>query len=83
VYINQTGNAGMATAGAGDVLTGIVAALIGQKMTAFDAAVLGVHAHGLAGDAAAEELGRTSLMAIDLLDFLPEAFADMEYDGAE
>lgn len=80
VYVNQTGNAGMATAGAGDVLTGVIAALIGQGMKAFDAAVLGVYVHGLAGDGAAEQLGRTSLMATDLLDYLPEAFCDLEYD---
>lgn len=78
VYINQTGNAGMATGGTGDVLTGIIAALIGQRMELFDAAVLGVHVHGLAGDNAAEQLGRVSLMATDLLDFLPEAFCDLE-----
>jgi NAD(P)H-hydrate epimerase len=78
LYVNETGNAGMATAGTGDVLTGVIAALMGQNLSAFDAAVLGVHVHGLAGDNAAEELGRLSLMAIDLLDFLPEAFCDME-----
>ncbi len=78
VYVNQTGNAGMATAGSGDVLTGIVAALIGQRMVAFDAAVLGVYVHGLAGDSAAEQLGRMSLVATDLLEFLPEALCDLE-----
>ena len=83
VYVNQTGNAGMATAGTGDVLTGVITALMGQDMSAFDAAVLGVHVHGLAGDSAAEQLGRTSLMATDLLDFLPEAFCDLEYEGGE
>jgi NAD(P)H-hydrate epimerase len=83
VYINQTGNSGMATAGSGDVLTGVIAALIGQKMSSFDAAVLGVHVHGLAGDSAAEQMGRISLMAADLLDFLPEAFCDLEVDETE
>ena len=79
VYINQTGNVGMATAGAGDVLTGVVAALLARNMPAFDAAVLGVYMHGLAGDAAAEQLGRTSLTAGDLIEYLPDAFCDHEY----
>jgi ADP-dependent NAD(P)H-hydrate dehydratase len=79
IYTNQTGNAGMATAGAGDVLTGVIAALIGQGMSAFSAAVLGVHVHGLAGDGAAEQLGRTSMIATDLIEFLPDAFCDLEY----
>lgn len=80
IYVNQTGNAGMATAGAGDVMTGVIAALIGQKLDAFSAAVLGVHVHGLAGDAAAEQLGRTSLMATDIIEYLSEAFCDLELD---
>jgi ADP-dependent NAD(P)H-hydrate dehydratase len=75
VYINKTGNPGMATAGAGDVLTGLIAALIGQHVPAFEAAVLGAHLHGLAGDLAADELGQVSLTASDLVDYLPEAFA--------
>jgi NAD(P)H-hydrate epimerase len=71
----------MATAGAGDVLTGVIAALQGQNMSAFEAAVLGAYVHGLAGDAAAEDLGRMSLTAMDLIDFLPEAFCDVGYEG--
>ena len=73
-YINTTGNPGMATAGAGDVLTGIITALCGQGMNNFDASVLGVHVHGLAGDIAAKELGQISLIASDLLNCLPKAF---------
>ena len=73
VFINKTGNPGMATGGTGDVLTGLIAALIGQGLDTFDAACLGVHLHGLAGDLAAEKLGQTSLIASDLIDFLPEA----------
>lgn len=80
-YVNQTGNSGMATAGSGDVLTGVIAALLGQRMSAFDAAVLGAYVHGLAGDSAAEDLGRMSLTALDLIDFLPEAFCDVGYEG--
>jgi ADP-dependent NAD(P)H-hydrate dehydratase len=78
IYTNETGNPGMATAGAGDVLTGVIAALIGQHMPPFEAAVLGVYLHGLAGDFAAEELGRHAMTALDILDYLPEAFIEHE-----
>ncbi len=81
IYVNETGNAGMATGGAGDVLTGMIAGLIGQGMAVFEAAILGAYLHGLAGDFAAGELGRWSLTALDLIEFLPEAFC--EYDVTE
>ena len=73
VYINKTGNPGMATAGSGDVLTGVITALLGQGLDGFDAAVLGVYIHGLAGDIAAGQLGQVSLMATDIIDYLPRA----------
>jgi NAD(P)H-hydrate epimerase len=78
VYRNSTGNPGMATGGAGDVLTGVVAALVGQGFAAFDAAVLGVWVHGRAGDLAAMKLGQTALTAADLLGALPAAFRELE-----
>jgi NAD(P)H-hydrate epimerase len=74
VYVNKTGNPGMATGGSGDVLSGVIGALIGQKLSPFDAACLGARLHGKAGDVAARKLGQTSLMATDLLNALPEAF---------
>lgn len=73
--LNDTGNPGMATGGTGDVLTGITVALIGQGLSAFDAARLAAHLHGDAGDLAAAELGQTCMIASDLLDFLPDAFS--------
>ncbi len=78
VYVNGTGNPGMGTGGAGDVLTGLVAALIGQGMTAFDAAVLGAWVHGRAGDLAADVIGMTALCATDVLSHLPMALREVE-----
>jgi NAD(P)H-hydrate epimerase len=74
VYHNTTGNPGMATGGTGDVLTGLIAALLGQGLAPFAAAQLGVHLHGLAGDLARDDLGEASLIATDLLEYLPRAF---------
>jgi NAD(P)H-hydrate epimerase len=74
VSINETGNPGMATGGTGDVLTGVIVGLLCQGLAPFDAARLGVYVHGLAGDLVAEQLGQVSMMASDLLDYLPGAF---------
>lgn len=74
VYVNKTGNPGMATAGSGDVLTGVITALMGQGLSNFDAGVLGVYIHGLAGDIAAKRLGQVSLIATDIIDSLSDAF---------
>ena len=71
---NHTGNPGMATAGSGDVLTGIIAALVGQKIPTMEAAQIAVWAHGMAGDLAAESLTQLSVTANDLIDFLPRAW---------
>ena len=77
-YRNSSGNPGMASGGSGDVLSGIIAALIGQGLSAFDSAVLGTWVHGRAGDLGAAKLGQTSLTATDLIDFLPAALRELE-----
>ena len=74
VYFNSTGNPGMATAGSGDVLTGILTGLLAQGYAPVQAAQLAVYLHGLAGDLAIPELGANSIIASDLVDFLPSAF---------
>lgn len=75
VFINRLqGNSGMATAGSGDVLAGIIGSLLAQGYTPEDAAVLGVYLHAQAGDAAAKQWGEHSLMASDLVEHLPQAF---------
>ncbi len=73
-WFNPTGNPGMATGGSGDVLTGILTALLAQGIKAIDAARLGVYIHGLAADLAAADLGEVSLTAHDIIDYLPAAF---------
>jgi NAD(P)H-hydrate epimerase len=76
VWVNPTGNPGMATGGTGDILTGIIAGLIAQHpQRALEATALAVYLHGLAGDFACESIGENSLVATDLLRFLPHAFA--------
>lgn len=74
VYVNGTGNPGMATGGSGDVLAGLIAALIGQGLETFAAAQLGVYLHGLAGDLGRDAVGEVSLIASDLVAYLPHAF---------
>jgi NAD(P)H-hydrate epimerase len=78
VYFNSTGNPGMATGGSGDVLTGIITALLAQGYPPFEAAVVGVYFHGLAGDKAATAKGYNALIASDIIAYLPQAFLEFE-----
>ena len=73
VYVNKTGNPGMATAGSGDVLTGIISALLGQGLDGWTAAKSGVYLHGLAGDIAAKEKTQAALIASDIIENIPVA----------
>lgn len=74
VEFNPTGNSGMATAGSGDVLTGIITALLARGYKTDDACRVGMYLHGLAGDLAAQEVGKESLIASDIIRYLPKAF---------
>jgi NAD(P)H-hydrate epimerase len=73
MFINSTGNPGMATGGTGDVLTGMIGGLLAQGHPAAQAACLGVYLHGLAGDLAAKEKGEAAMIAGDLIEKIPEA----------
>jgi ADP-dependent NAD(P)H-hydrate dehydratase / NAD(P)H-hydrate epimerase len=74
LFVNDTGNSGMGTAGTGDILTGMIASFIGQGLDPYGAAVSGVYLHGLAGDIASQKKGVFSMIASDILDSLHEAF---------
>ena len=74
VYFNTTGNSGMATAGSGDVLAGVITGLMAQGLNGADAAIAGVFLHGMAGDLAENKVGKSSLVASNLLSELPKAF---------
>lgn len=78
LYLNPAGNDGMATGGTGDVLSGMIGSFLAQGLSPLHAALCGVYLHGLAGDLAASELGKRSLIAGDLVDFLPDAFSIIE-----
>jgi len=78
VFVNVHGNPGMATAGTGDVLTGIISAMLGQKLSPVDAAIAGVYVHSVAGDIALESKGMYSLIATDVIESLADAFKKIE-----
>jgi NAD(P)H-hydrate epimerase len=77
VYVNATGDSSLSKGGSGDVLSGMIGCLLGQKMPPFDAASLAVHLHGRAGELAGAKLGRRSVLARDVIDALPAAIAEM------
>ena len=77
-YFNSTGNPGMATAGSGDVLTGIITGLLSQSYSSFAACVLGVYLHGLAGDLAAKKIGQEALIASDIISNIGAAFKELK-----
>lgn len=79
VYVNTTGNPGMATAGSGDVLTGTITSFVGQGYDIFEASKIGVYLHGLAGDMASYQIGEYGLIASDIVDYLPKAIRRVEY----
>jgi hydroxyethylthiazole kinase-like uncharacterized protein yjeF len=78
IFINSSGNPGMATGGTGDVLTGMIGGFLAQRLPAVQAACLGVYLHGLAGDIAALELGEASLIAGDVIDRIPQAMKEIQ-----
>ncbi len=78
VIYNTTGNPGMATAGSGDVLTGIILSFLAQDYSSLQASILGTYLHGLAGDIASKNLSEESLIASDIIDYLPNAFRLIE-----
>ena len=78
VFVNPTGNAGMATAGSGDVLAGVIAALVGQHNTPVQAAINGVYVHGAAGDVARDEIGEMGMLAGDIMNRIPGVLKKMQ-----
>lgn len=78
VFINSTGNSGMATAGSGDVLTGMIIGLLAQQYLPYEAAVLGVYLHGLSGDLALGKQSKESLIASDIIEYIGEAYKSLD-----
>lgn len=77
VFENTTGNSALAKAGTGDVLTGIISGFLAQKMSPFNAAILGTFLHGLSGDLASEDFSKYSVLASDVIEYLPFAFNEI------
>ena len=77
IFVNPTGNSALAKAGTGDVLTGIISGLMAQRLSPFDAAILGVYIHGLAGDIASEDYTKYSVLASDVIDYIPVALNEI------
>jgi NAD(P)H-hydrate epimerase len=84
VYVNPTGNPGMATAGSGDILTGMIVGILAQENlgTFIERLCLAVYLHGLAGDFAAMQLGEEAMIATDILEFLPHAWRELRKGGS-
>lgn len=78
MFINSTGNPGLATGGSGDVLSGLIGGQLVQDRDALKAALAGVYSHGLAGDLAADKVGQKALTATDIIRFLPRAIKSLE-----
>jgi ADP-dependent NAD(P)H-hydrate dehydratase / NAD(P)H-hydrate epimerase len=77
MFVNNTGNPGMATAGAGDVLAGVITAFISQGYSPTEAAVMGTYLHGSAGDMAAEKLSYEGMIAGDITDYIGKAILEL------
>lgn len=77
IYVNTTGNSALAKAGSGDVLTGIISGLLSQRVSCLNAAIIGVYLHGLAGDLASEDLSVYSVLASDVIDYIPFAIKEI------
>ncbi|MBD3332051.1 NAD(P)H-hydrate dehydratase [candidate division GN15 bacterium] len=77
VYVNQTGNHGMATGGTGDVLSGMIGSLLGQGLDALDAAICAVYMHGLAGDLAADDITPRAMIAGDVIEYLGDVYEEL------
>jgi NAD(P)H-hydrate epimerase len=78
-YVNLTGNPGMATAGSGDILAGLLGGLLAGRMDAFGASKLAVYLHGMAGDIATMDTSETSLTSLDIADAIPRAVAELTF----
>jgi NAD(P)H-hydrate epimerase len=79
LFVNPTGNTGLAKGGSGDVLTGLIAGFAAQGLSLFDAATCGVYIHGLAADLAAQDIGERAMTPSDVISYISEAFHSIEH----